>query len=76
MRHLRVIDQHGNKTDYETDYIPRIGERIELRYGRNNQPVTDHYFRVKDVSYWLENPPGHQVMVLVEEEKNPKQWPS
>jgi hypothetical protein len=33
MRFLRVIDQAGNNTDYETDYLPRIGERVMLEYG-------------------------------------------
>jgi hypothetical protein len=31
---------------------------------------------VKDVVYKLENPVEAQVGILVEEEKNPKEWPS
>jgi hypothetical protein len=41
MPFLRVIDQAGNNTEYETNYLPRIGERIMLEYGINNDPVTE-----------------------------------
>lgn len=75
MKFLRMMDQIGNKSDYETDFVPRIGERIELDYGIGNEPVRTHYFRVKDVMYRLDNRPEHQVAILVEEETEPEMWP-
>jgi hypothetical protein len=30
MKHLRVIDETGSKSDYEAEFVPRIGERILL----------------------------------------------
>lgn len=68
MKHLRVIDQAGNRTDYETEFVPRIGERVLLRYGIGSDPVRPHYFRVKDVMYRLDEGPDVQVAILIEEE--------
>ena len=65
----------GNGTDYECDFIPRIGELIVLSYGRGGQPVRNYSFRVKDVQYRLDNGREHQAAVLVEEETNPSIWP-
>lgn len=76
MKHLRVIDEIGNKHDYEAEFVPRIGERIRLEFGIGNDPVREHFYRVKDVEYRLDNPVEHQVMILIEEEKNPQRWPS
>lgn len=76
MKTLRVIDQAGNRTDYETEFVPRIGERIFLEYGINKGPVEPHYFRVKDVGYRLQEAPDIQVMILIEEEDDPMPWPS
>ncbi len=76
MKHLRVIDQIGNKHDYEAEFVPRIGERILLNVGVGNEPVREHFYRVKDVEYRLDNPVEHQVMILIDEEKNPQRWPS
>ena len=76
MKYLRVIDQVGNKTDYETEFVPRIGERIVLTYGIGNEPIGDHYFRVQDVMYKLDNKPENQAAILVAEEDNPELWPS
>jgi hypothetical protein len=76
MKHLRVIDEIGNKHDYDAEFVPRIGERIVLEYGSGGEPVRIHYFRVKDVCYMLDNPVEHQAMILIEEEKDPRHWPS
>ena len=76
MKHLRVIDEIGNKQDVETEFVPRIGERILLTFGIGNEPVREHFYRVKDVEYRLDNPVEHHVAILIEEEKNPKRWPS
>lgn len=73
---LRVVDQAGNNTDYETEFVPRIGEQIVLTYKRGNDTVREHYFRVQDVMYKLENKPEHQAAVLVTEEENAEPWPS
>ena len=75
MKLLRIIDEVGNNTDYETDWVPRIGERLVLVGGRNNEPVSDHYYRVKDVVYFLNNRSEGQAAVLVTEESNPEPWP-
>jgi hypothetical protein len=74
MKLLRVIDENGNKTDYETEWVPRIGERVVLVWG-NSEPVSDHYYRVKDVVYFLNNRSEGQAAVLVTEESNPQPWP-
>jgi hypothetical protein len=76
MKYLRVIDQDGNNTDYESDFVPRIGERIELTYRVGAGPLRARYFRVKDVVYRLQLAPDIQVGVLVEEDKNLTHWPS
>lgn len=76
MKELRVYDTIGNKQDYETEFVPRIGERIQLEYGKGGQPVRLHYFRVKDVMYRLDKPLDVQVAILIEEEHNAEEWPS
>ena len=76
MKFLRVIDEIGNKTDYETEFVPRIGERIELYYAKGSDSLSTHYFRVKDVAYRLSNSPDAQVAILVQEERNPQPWPT
>lgn len=77
MKHLRVIEYpSGSKSDYEAEFVPRIGERIMLTYGRGNDPVRIHYHRVKDVMYDLDNRVSHQVAILIEEEENAEHWPS
>jgi len=75
MKYLRVVDQAGNRTDYEAEVVPRVGERILLSYGRGSDPVRPHYFRVKDVLHRLDNEPGSRVAVLVAEENNAEPWP-
>jgi hypothetical protein len=75
MKHLRVVDQTGSHIDYETEFVPRIGERILLEYGRSGDAVRPHYFRVKDVMYRLDNSAEHQAGILIEEEIHPKPWP-
>jgi hypothetical protein len=76
MKYLRIIDQIGNKDDIETQLIPRIGERILRRFKVGDQPMADHFYRVKDVEYRFDNDPNYQVGILIEEEKDPKAWPS
>jgi hypothetical protein len=76
MRYLRVIDQTGNKTDYETEFVPRIGERIELEYSMGRGPMQVHHFRVKDVLYRLQAPADNQAAILVEEEDEARPWPA
>ena len=76
MRYLTVIDQAGNKQDYEAEFLPRIGERIVLEYGIGGQPVREHFHRVKDVEYYLQKPTDVQVRILTEEEHTPERWPS
>ena len=73
---VRVIDQDGNPHDYDADVVPRIGERIVLSYGSGTQPVEDHFFRVRDVMYRSLKPDHLSVAILVEEERNPTDWPS
>jgi hypothetical protein len=69
MKFLRVVDQAGNKQDYEAEVVPRIGERILRVYGTGSEAVRPHYFRVTDVMYNLDNKPDAQAAVLVVEEK-------
>jgi hypothetical protein len=76
MKYLRVIDQIGNRTDYEAEFVPRIGERIRLEYGVGGDPVAPRFFRVKDVMYRLDQPPENQVAILIEEESDPELWSS
>jgi hypothetical protein len=76
MKMLRVIDPAGNKQDYETEYVPRIGERIVLEYGESKETVRLHYFRVKDVEYHLQQPGDTQIRILTEVDSNPEHWPS
>jgi hypothetical protein len=74
MRYLRVIDRAGNKTDYETEFVPRIGERIQLEYAVGRGAMQVHYFRVKDVVYRLQAKPDDQAAILVEEEDGADPW--
>lgn len=76
MEKLRVIDPDGNEQDYETEFVPRIGERVILKYGTGGQPVTTHSFRVKDVEYYLDHKPDVQARILIEEDAAPEDWPS
>lgn len=76
MERLRVIDEVGNNRDYDTEFVPRIGERIVLEYGKGGQPVTTHYHRVKDVAYRLDMPSDIQACILIEEEIDGQPWPS
>jgi hypothetical protein len=39
MKHLRVIDQTGNKRDYEAEFVPYIGDRILPTIGIGNEPM-------------------------------------
>jgi hypothetical protein len=75
MKYLRVVDEAGNQRDFETDHVPHIGERIEVRIGRGSQPVKPHWYRVKDVMYRLDNELEHQAAILIIEERNPDHWP-
>lgn len=75
MKHLRVIDETGSKADYEAEFVPRIGERILLSFGRGGQAVQDHFYRVKDVMYMLDNDVEQQVAILIEPDTDAKSWP-
>jgi hypothetical protein len=75
MKNLRVVDQAGNKQDYETEFVPRIGERILLEYGSSRETVKPHYFRVKDVMYQLQERADIQPAILIQEEDDPEFWP-
>ncbi|MDW5266937.1 MULTISPECIES: hypothetical protein [Acidobacteriaceae] len=76
MENLRVIDEAGNRQDYKTEFVPRIGERIVLEYGIAGAPVRTHYLRVKDVAYHLDQPTAVQAQIFVIEENEPELWPS
>jgi hypothetical protein len=76
MKYLHVFDEAGNRHDYEAEFVPRIGERILTTFGIGGAPVTDHYFRVKDVEYLFDNDRQERVSILIEEERNPVRWPS
>jgi hypothetical protein len=76
MKTLRVYDQTGSKCDYETEFVPRIGERVQLEYKLGKEePLKLHFFRVKDVMYRLDKPADIQVAILIEEEINGEEWP-
>jgi hypothetical protein len=75
MKYLRVIDQDGNKFDYETEFVPRIGERVLLAFPLGRLRSIVHHYRVKDVMYRLTNPVGAQVAILIEEEVPHTNWP-
>jgi hypothetical protein len=75
MTDVRIIDAIGNGIDFEMTVVPRIGDLIIREYGFRGQPIAPHYFRVKDVVHRLDNPPNHQVGILVEEEHHPTIWP-
>ena len=76
MKTLRVIDAVGNKQDYETEFVPRIGERIVLEYGESKDTVRPRYFRVKDVEYHLQKSGDTQIRILTEVDSNTEYWPS
>jgi hypothetical protein len=75
MKSLRVIDSAGNSEDCDVDEIPRIGELVMMEYGMGSDPVTQHYFRVKDVLYNVRGAPGRQAAILLDEETQ-MDWPS
>jgi hypothetical protein len=76
MKTLRVIDQAGNRQDYDTEFVPRIGERISLTFGTGSAAVTEHFYRVQDVMYRLDMPSNVQVAILVAEDSSDEPWPS
>jgi protein SCO1/2 len=59
-----------------SELIPRIGERIVLVFGQGGEPVREHYFRVRDVMYRLDDEPENRPAVLIAEEQNAEPWPS
>jgi hypothetical protein len=62
---IRVIDQSGNKQDFEADYAPRIRECFMLTYTTGNATTaTNHYFRVKDAMYLVSVPPAPQIVAM------------
>lgn len=75
MRHLGVIDGAGNKTDYECEHVPRVGELVQMTYGPARGTVQPHWFRVKDVLYRLDEGPTDNVAILVQAEAD-FDWPS
>ena len=76
MKYLHVIDQAGNRHAHEAEFVPRIGQRVKMMFGTGGAPVTDHYFRVKDVEYVFDNDREERVAILIEEERDPVRWPS
>lgn len=74
MKFIRVVDQAGNGTDYESDHVPRIGEHIMLSYGPTPDAVRPHFLIVHDVMYLLENEGDHQAAILVIEDREFRQW--
>jgi hypothetical protein len=75
MKHLRVIDAAGNKTDYECEHVPRIGELVSMTFGPTKKEVRPRWFRVKDVWYQVDQGPTDNVAILVGEETE-FNWPS
>ena len=85
MKVLRVVDQSGNRYDYETDFVPRIGEHLLLANRgvgessalpvRGGENAALRHFRVTDVLYRLDRAVEHQAAILVQEETNPEPWP-
>lgn len=75
MKNLRVIDQNGNNTDYEAEFVPRVGERLTFAYSINKGPFERHFFRVKDVEYSQGATGALQAAILIEEESDPVMWP-
>ena len=77
---LRVIDEIGNKQDYEVQFVPRIGELIRLTYSigttTHDNPLREHFSRVKDVMHVLDHPLDSQIVILIGEEENHQDWPS
>jgi hypothetical protein len=76
MKQIRVVDQAGNQQEHEADFLPRIGERIELLQSESQSSAVTHYYRVKDVMHRLNSGTGNQPSILVEEEIGPKLWPA
>jgi hypothetical protein len=72
MVRLRVIEPDRNAQEYETEFVPRIGERIVLEYADG----MTQYFRVKDVAYFLQRRPDLQPEVLLERDSTNNPWPS
>ena len=72
---LRVVDQAGNRFDYEAESVPRIGDLILLEYAIGAEPVMPHYYRVTDVMYRLDQPPENQAAILIEAEAETVLWP-
>jgi hypothetical protein len=77
MENLRVIDHVGNKQDYQTEFVPRIGERIVLEWKASGAAAAKpHYYRVKDVAYHLDRDPKLQVTILIADDADTAPWPS
>jgi hypothetical protein len=45
-----------------------------LNYGSGNEPLRDHYYRVRDVMYRLERETEDQAAILIAEEDDAKPW--
>ena len=85
MKILRVVNQSGHRYDYDTDFVPRIGERLLLANKRGvdsgalpvrgGENAALHHFRVTDVLYRLDRAAEYQATILVEEDSNPEPWP-
>ena len=76
MKYFRIIDQFGNKEDVETEFVPRIGEHVARTFRIGSGPLSDHFYRVKDVEYWFDHEQHAQVRILVEEIHNHEDWPT
>jgi len=74
MKNLRVVDQAGNRQDFETEFVPRIGERIVLVYKTVDEPLKEHHFRVRDVMYRLDNETENQAAILIAEDDSHQTW--
>jgi hypothetical protein len=48
---IRMIDAIGNRHDFETVFLPRIGEHLVQTFGVGQEPVREHRYRVTDVVY-------------------------
>ena len=71
-----MVDQTGSKSDYDAEFVPRIGERISLTFSRGAEPLRERFYRVQDVMYQLDNPVDAQVSILIEEEQDAEAWPA
>jgi hypothetical protein len=72
---ILVVDEIGNAQEHELAHLPRMGERIVIDYGVGGRPVTTHYLRVKDVTYFLDDPPETQARILVTPDSDTEPWP-